>query len=182
MCHAVNCGGSNGRQRRGRAECGGGAAGGVGVVVVDVVVAEVGGRFSLLQVKLLLVGRDRFRALWERRHAQSDLSHFQPYSSPNHVPDRSIHSPFLRANRCCLPFSISSSSLRYLSLSSRSLFSDSSRTDFRKAAGSRSSSAAFSVVLVVLECDAANGDCWGEGDSAMLCRGDAAFTAEEAII
>ena len=50
--------------------------------------------------------------------------------------------PALRAALCCLPRSISSSNFRYLSASSLSRFSDSSRTDFKNAAGSRSLSSA----------------------------------------
>lgn len=90
------------------------------------------------------------------------------------------HSPALRASRSDLPFSISSSSRRYLSLSSRSRFSESSRTDFRNAAGSRSSGAAASVVLLPSSCVASSGECWEVGESVGggLGRGGAAaFTA-----
>lgn len=77
---------------------------------------------------------------------------------------RTFHSPALRARRSCLPFSISSSNFRYRSLSSRSLFSDSSRTDFRNAAGSKSSSSVASSVVsvkIVFSCsaDTASGEC-----------------------
>lgn len=97
------------------------------------------------------------------------------------------HSPALRASRSCLPFSISSSSFRYRSLSSRSLFSESSRTDLRKAAGSKSSFSAFSVVSetdCVRAC--ANGECCElrRSGEVVLCRGgggEAASTTEEAI-
>jgi hypothetical protein len=91
-----------------------------------------------------------------------------------------VHSPSLRASLCDLPFSISSSSRRYLSLSSRSLFSESSRTDFRNAAGSRSSGAAASasVVLLLSSCCASNGECWEPVEGpAGLGRGGAACTA-----
>jgi hypothetical protein len=90
-----------------------------------------------------------------------------------------VHSPSLRASLCDLPFSISSSSRRYLSLSSRSLFSESSRTDFRNAAGSRSSGAAASapVVLLSSSCCASNGECWEVEGPAGLGRGGAACTA-----
>lgn len=84
-----------------------------------------------------------------------------------------VHSPTLRASRSDLPFSISSSSRRYLSLSSRSLFSESSRTDFRNAAGSRSSG--VSVVLLSPSCGASNGGCWEVGEPVGgLGRGGAA--------
>lgn len=54
--------------------------------------------------------------------------------SANAEDDQSL--PALRAALSCLPFTISSSSLRYLSASSLSRFSDNSRTDFKNAAGS----------------------------------------------
>jgi hypothetical protein len=90
-----------------------------------------------------------------------------------------VHSPSLRANRSDLPFSISSSSRRYLSLSSRSLFSESSRTDLRNAAGSRSSGAAASSSVVFLwsSCGASNGECWEADGPAGVGRGGAACTA-----
>jgi hypothetical protein len=91
-------------------------------------------------------------------------SHFVTHHAMQVIfPQWHANSPSLRASRSCLPFSISSSSFRYRSLSSRSLFSDSSRTDFRKAAGSKSSSsaAASAVGVAVLSCavDTFNGDC-----------------------
>jgi hypothetical protein len=87
-----------------------------------------------------------------------------------------VHSPALRASRSDLPFSISSSSRRYLSLSSRSLFSESSRTDFKNAAGSRSSGAAASVVLLSSSCGASSSECWEVDGPVGLGRGGAECT------
>jgi hypothetical protein len=94
----------------------------------------------------------------------------------------SVHSPALRASRSDLPFSISSSSRRYLSLSSRSLFSESSRTDLRNAAGSRSSGAAASVVLLSSSCGASSCECWEVDGPVGLGRGGAACSVLLAAI
>lgn len=100
----------------------------------------------------------------------------QMCSSSNDRSNCISHSPALRASRSDLPFSISSSSRRYLSLSSRSLFSESSRTDFRNAAGSRSSGAAASVVVLLSSsCGASSsGECWEVDGPVGLGRGGAA--------
>ena len=72
------------------------------------------------------------------------LIRFSPKQTPNSNHKNTIENllPALLFALSCRPRSISSSNFLYLSASSLSLFSESSRTDFKKAAGSRSLSRA----------------------------------------
>ena len=180
--HAVNGGGVGRRRWKRRAE---GRAGAAGRGHVGVVGSE-GGSWRF---RLLLLRRDGSRALCSRATPRS-ASRFKSEGCfgqvcKMHISNNRLYSPALRARRSCLPFSISSSSFRYRSLSSRSRFSESSRTDLRKAAGSKSVSSCGASSEVFLFRKGANGDACEllRSGEAEVCRGgEIASTTEDAII